>query len=299
MVTEKHPNSYEVKVKRLVPFNHEAQDQQQEWFKNTSRAIGSYFQGGGSKKVATGLSVLEVDELMPMLVNAENTDKDFRRLVENYFIEINTKVPHEGLTLEVGKKIDNNKPILFKDEDGKMVKNFPIDVEDYIKYKHAIGAPNVKPTEAEGKSDPTAWFYVIDENKEVTQAAKTQSAIDAALGHYLNIKDDERKVAMYLTLLGEVVKDINPNLRASTLKQHAETNPGRFVETVTDDNATLKYQINRLVTSGIVNKEGTRYLFEGTQLASSLLDFVEYMKDAANSETVGILKARYKNLGTN
>jgi len=232
---------------------------------------------------------------MPMMVNAENSDKDFREKVEKYFVNMNTKVPskkNSGLELEVGLKINNEKPILFKDEDGKTIKNLPISIEDWLKWRHAKGHPYVAASKEEGDSIQYYEYYIEDREVIVKREVKIEALKDKALVHYLNISKDENLVDMYLALLGSKYKAIPKDERIIALKKLSEDKSQLFLDTVNDENSKVKFFIHKLVSSSIVQKEGNRYLLEGEQLATTELDFVEYLKDDANSETKGILKAR-------
>ena len=63
-----------------------------------------------------------------------------------------------------------------------------------------------------------------------------------------------------------------------------------------DKDAPIKFFVSRLVSAEIVVKEGGRYLYGGEQLAISLTDFVLYLQDKVNSETLGIMKAKLAEL---
>jgi hypothetical protein len=287
-----HPNSKKVTIKRLLPFNHEAQQGLDDWFANANTAIGSYFKAGGSKRVETGLEDWEADELLPGMVNADSDDRDFREKIEKYYVDINTKIPAEGKTLEIGLKETNSKPIMYKDGEAK-VKNFPISLEDYLIYRHAIKHPYLAKDKLEGESNPLKKFYLEDKTKESSELVKQESLKDEALAAYLGIAKDEKKVDLYLSVLGLKYKNIKKEERALTLKRKANENPQSFIDALNDTHAPTKFFINKLVSASIIRKEGARYLFEGEQLGASLDDFVHYMEDKANSETVGVLKAKY------
>jgi hypothetical protein len=294
-----HPNSKKVTIYRLQPFNHQAQKGLDEWFANANTSIGSYFKKGGSKRVETGLEDWEAKRLLTMMVNAEAGDKDFKEKVEKYFIDINTKVGSDGLELEIGLEENNSKGIFFKknadDEEG--VENYPISLEDYITYRHALLHPFVAIGKEEGESNPLAKFYIEDKNKEASHLIKSETIKDEALALYLEMSKDNAKVSMFLALLGTNYKNINKEERPLALKNLAIKNAQLFIDTVNDKDAATKFFIKRLVSADIILKEGNRYLYEGEQLGITLTDFVLYVQDKANSETVGIMKAKLAEFG--
>ena len=284
-----HPNSKKVTIHRLLPFNHEAQKGLEDWFGNANKSVGSYFKKGGSKRVETGLADWEAEELLPMMVNADSTDKDFKTKVEAYFIDINTKIPENGRELEVGLKLNNSEGLLHKEGDKV---NHPISLEDYIMYRHALGFPFLEPNKEAGESNPLCWFYMEDKTKESSHLVKTEALKDQALTMYLEVAKDTKKVNMFLSVLGVQYKNIEVAERAIELKKKANENPENFIKALNDKSAATKFFVNRLVSSNVIQKEGARYLFEGEQLGASIIDFVKYLEDKANSETVGIMKAR-------
>ena len=292
-----HPNSKQVTIHRLQPFHHEAQKGLEDWFANANQSIGSYFKKGGSKRVETGLEDWEADELLSMMVNAESTDKDFKTKVEKYYIDINTKVPSDGLPLEIGLKEDNSKPVIYKDENGKKIMNLPVSMEDYLIYRHVIKHPFVAVGKEEGESNPLVKFFVEDKTKETNQMVKTENLKDEALLKYLEVAKDGKKVAMFLSLLGINYRNISADERPAALKNIANKTPQKFIDTLNDKDGATKFFIQRLVSADIIHKEGHRYLLDGTELASTLIDFVLYIQDKGNSETVGILKAKLAEFG--
>ena len=54
--------------------------------------------------------------------------------------------------------------------------------------------------------------------------------------------------------------------------------------------------IARYVKEGIIKKEGNRYIFDAVQVGATEKDFIEYLKDDNNNETVAIIKARFQEL---
>jgi hypothetical protein len=284
----KHLNEKIVVVHRLQPFNHEAQKGLDEWFSNANQAVGSYFKKGGSKRVETGLEDWEAKILLPGMVNAEPSDKEFKTLVEKYYVDINTKIPSDGLILNIGLETDNSAVISSDNE--------PLNLEDYLIYRHARLHPHVAGSKEEGLGNPLVKFYVEDKSKESSALVNNEKLKDEALLKYLEVAKDANKVDMYLSVLGINYKNISPEERPLALKNKANDNPKLFIDILNDKSVGTRFFINKLVSADIIVKEGNRYLLEGEQLAVSTKDFVLYLEDKVNSETVGVLKARQKEL---
>ena len=289
-------NSRVVEIQRKLPFNHSSQKGLEEWFKNFKQSIGGFFEKG-STKTGTGFNYNELSILMPHLINAEAGDKDFKKLVQKYFDDINTVIPADGRKFEIGLLLDNNESITYsEDAGGSKIFNLPINIEDYVRYHHAIKHPFTAMTKEEGKENSIKKYYVVDETKAKANKLEFEKLQDEASAKYIAIKGDTIKVEGILAAMGINYLEIPSDERVSALKQQAQDKPTEFLKYA--DNSDLKYirQIEKLVNSKIVIKEGNNYIFESDNIAKSKSGFVAWLKDEANSETVTILKARYNEL---
>lgn len=288
-----HTNSKSITIHRKAPFHHQANKEMVDWFKDAKRSIGSYFEKGSSR-TATGLSPAEIDILLPYVIDEESTDRDFRKAVTKYFDAISTNIPHEGKKLEIGLKVDNNKPIIFKNEGGKEVYNLPIDIEHYIRYRHITNHPLVAKNKEDGKSNKLYEYYIEDVEVQDLSSEKFLKDRDEALALYLGISKDEAMVDRILATLGINYRELKGFQKISKLKSLAEnkTTISRFMEAVKNPNLKYEKFVYDLVTNKIVRKEGNRYLFENEQVGATKEDFILYLKDEANSETKLTLKAR-------
>jgi hypothetical protein len=292
-----HPNNHVIVIKAKYTIAHEAQKELEDWFAQTRKSIGGYFKGGSSRQSGSGLEDWEIDILMPIQLGMTKTDKDFRKEVDLFYTNINTRVPIPGgVNLQIGLTEDNSKPIKFKNEEGDMVENLPINVEDYIRYRHAIGAPDVAPTEAEAGA-VTYNYYVVDSNARKAEARAKESVVDTALEYFLEVRQTPKEVAMHLTLLGEDYRKLDKEDRPSTLKRLIlQGRAEDFTRNYKDGDNLIKFDIAQYVKTGIVLKEGNRYIFDAVQVGVTEKDFIEYLKDDNNNETIAIIKARYAEL---
>jgi len=293
---EKHPNSHEVTIRRLAPFNHDSQEDANEWFKDANRSLGGAFKNGNSMKILTGLEPWEEKILLPGILSMDATDKEFRKEVDKFYNNINTKIPHDGLTLEIGMEQTNGKGLITSNRDAEVTTyQNPLNTDDYLKYRHAIAHPQVAPTEAQ-KHDITKSYYVEDLAINKKKAQETTDLKDEASLKYLEVKKTPNDVAMHLSLLGVDYRSIEKDDRNTKLKETVDKKPQEFIDNCNDEYAKDKFYIQRLVTAELIVKEGSRYLLEGQELGATMMDFVLYIRDDNNTETVGLLKARLKEL---
>jgi hypothetical protein len=292
-----HENNKVIAIKSKLPIAHEAQKELEEWFKETRRSIGSYYRGGGSKKSGSGMETWEEDIVMPIVLGMQLTDKDYRGEVDLYFTNMNTRVPYpEGAVLQVGMTEDNDKPLTFKDANGEKVINTPLNIEDYIKYRHATKHPEVAPSE-DDKGATIYKYYIEDKNLTKLRARKGEDLVDTALEYFLDVRRTPKEVAMHLTLLGTNYTTIDKEDRGSKLKSLIlEGKAEAFITNYKDADNLIKFDISNYVRTKVITKEGSRYIFDGEQLGVSEKDFVEFIKDENNNHIMALVKARYQEL---
>lgn len=279
-------NSKVIEIRRHMNFYHEAKKEAQEYFKEAIKSIGSYWAPIG-KKVASGLTYEEERLLMPSLVNCEPTDRDFRKKVEDYFVDIHTRVPHTGIKLETGLE-DNSLKL------GE--KNMPLNIEDYVAFRHALGHPHVAKNEQEAKSDGSKQkqFFVYDENEITNKDLDLTALKDKAIEFYLTVKDKPEDVDMYLVLLGEFLNKISEKERSSKLRKLADTKPKEVIDVFEDKETKAKYFIEQCIRGKILERIGTRILIQesGQEIGRDIKEAVLFLKDEANSKDKASLKAK-------
>jgi hypothetical protein len=286
----------------------------------SKKSVGSYFVNRHSTRKGTGLTDEEVRVLLPLLLSMPSDAIDFRKEVDKYYTEINTMIPYteKGLELEVGLEQDSlASPILFKeeDEDGKKVKkyyNLPLNLEEYIKYRHAKGHPHVAGSPA--KSNSTVMFYVEDPDVTVEDAVKEGELKDDAVNLYQQIKDDPKKVKAVLSLLSNLIPKKNPNeiivvdawdesTRKMRLRELA-LSPKHwkaFYATANDPNVHNRYLLSELIKVSLLKRAGTSILVTesnevlGINEAEALDNL---FVNPASAQLLNSLKAQFKSKKT-
>lgn len=294
-IDELHPNSHIVYIRRASMFASSSRKELDEYFAESHRGVGSYFQKGGMR-TATGLSFEEENLLMPEIINIPATDRDFRKEVTTFFQNLETKVPaHKtdaktgvvtgGKALEIGLRISNTNPVTEE--------NMPIEVEHFIRWRHAMGHPQVAMTEAEGNGSQLKSYYIYDPEEVSLDNLTINDAKDKALTAYLSIKDKPRSVLQYLTLLGINTTIIKKGEEAIKLRDAAEKKPEAFLKIVNDTNKEYKYLIEEMVNHGILTRVGNRLVNkDGEVIGRDITEAVLYLKDSHNTKAFVTLKAQ-------
>lgn len=303
-------SSKQVEIKRHYGFIHAANpdNEAKEYFDMAYKAIGSYFKVFG-KIYASGLTRQEEEYLMPDLVGAYPEDrKEFREKVNNYFKNINTKIPAEGVKLEIG--LEGSATSIFNSK-GEQVGN-PINVEHYVKYKHALKHPHVCDSlEAAERMGNLAHFYILDKQEETKAKSKINRLEDEASQFYFANRDDVFKVDQMLTLLGITTKYLDNEEKVIKLKEMSskdidqtdKVNADRlnkFINIAKDKDLGLKYDIMQMIRFNILERVKYKILDaeSGELVGDNLKEAVLWFKDKSNSKQVNVYYAGLNEKGT-
>jgi len=267
-----------------------------EWYGQSFRAIGPYYEAG-LRTVGTGLSFEEQKILMPALLGIEAEDKDFRRVVTNFYHEINTRVPKDGLKLQIS--LENDALPL-------STNNMPINIKDYVIYKHLLGHPEVAPDEASAQRLYNKKFYIHDPDGVSTIAVSISDLEDKATVVYMKYKDDAIKLDQILTILGINIKGMKPEAKLLAFKEFSKINPKyndfeqkgafeRFITIAEDRDLEYKYLIQEMIGAQYLKKVGTAiHLSEsGEVIGQDMEAAVMYYKNPKNSRELNLLRAQY------
>lgn len=293
-----------VEIRRKYGFIEEANNDPQvrEYLNMAFRAVGSYWKVTG-KIHASGMTREEENIIMPDLIGAfpEDDKKTFRKEVEAYFENINTRIPAEGLKLNVSLE-NPDKPL--------SETNIPVNPVHYVAWKHALGHLQV----AEDKNTADRYdhikFYVSDKDAEVKAGRKLLTLENKANAEYLQIQTDPARVDQVLTVLGYDLKQFEVGTRSGLLKKEAslvhdasdEINERRlniFVETVLDKNLKIKYDILNMISADKLSRIGNRILLSEskTVIGNDLLETVYWFLDKKNSGQVSALYVQMGEVG--
>lgn len=291
-----HPNSRKITLFRANNFiqkaqNFESNEELSNYMSLTQLDIGPYLESNAAKIIGSGLSIKEQELLMPLLLNLGPEDRDFRKSVFDFFNSLKTKVPFStGKDLEIGLEVDNDKPVS-KD-------NMPISIENYVRYRHALKHPWVAKSKAEADGNQLKHFFIYDPELEHKESSDRVVLQDKAASIWLQVKSNESKVTMLLTLLGKDERDYvgrNGSSRKQTdLHALVVSDATRFLKVYEEDRFEIRYWLRAMILAGVVKIVGTTYIISETQkkLGASELEAILYLEDdkGSNADTISYLK---------
>lgn len=261
---------------------------------NSSKILGSYF---SQQSIATGLTPEEIQILLPLVVGNPPSDPDFYKKVQEYYRDIATPVPFTGLDLEIGLTVDNNQPIGWSEKKGNPL-NMPINVPQYLIYRHALKHPHIAASLEEAEVNPTKTFYMYDAKLEEEKQLAVIRERQTADGYFYALNNDEQRIKEMLLLCGIEYWNLTATQRQIKLKSIADEKPGKFIAAYSDELGKIKCFIRELVRFDVIETVGERYLLKESkiEIGSSLREACLYLNDEANSDTRRFLEAQLKEL---
>lgn len=291
---DKHPNSRIVTLRRNSNFLTKAQGEGiKDFLTSAIQGIGSYFEGNNSRRVASGMTVTEERIIMPEILGLHSEDKAYFEERNKYFANLETKVPENGTKLEIGMGTSNSGPL--------SKENLPLNLMDYIRYRHAKSHPWTASSQEGGKGNQLKHFYIDDPVVATSAASDVNALKDQAMTYYLGVKDNATKVEMALTLCDIDFRDIagqteaqTTQLRQEKLRKLVDEAPKKIVDMTNDKNFEVRYNINMMINTGVLKRVLSKILVAETgDTIGNLEETIEYFKDTdANSQTIGILKSK-------
>lgn len=287
-----HKNSKTVTVFRAGSFLSRAQNKEVDDFLSTAkRSIGSCWESTSSKKVGTGLDFNEEALLLPLVLDVPSEDREFRKKVTQFYVDIDTQVPHKtGKVLEVGLLDSNEKSV--------GAKNMPINIMDYLRYRQIMIHPKVALTKDDAEGNPLKEFYIFDKTDTIKKNIKATDEKDAAMTIYLEVKNNPEKVKELLTVLGVDPREFTgPNvdkLRAEALRAKAEEDATTFCKIHREEDLDIKSWIKTMLNTGVFKNIGDKIIDGETNklIGNNLEEVVFYFKDDENSDMVIMFKSR-------
>lgn len=290
----KHANSRPIVIYRSGSFLSRVQGKEvEDYFELAVVSVGSFWEGEFSVKVATGLDYEEQTLLLPHIVNCEADEKGFRQMVEIFYHEINTKIPFKiGVTLETGLKVDNNAPL--------SIKNMPINVSDYVKWRHHRTHPKMANSKEEAEGNQLKEYYIFDPNAASTARSKVSKQKDAALQIYLKLKNEPEKIDMMLLLLGhdprEFTGPTKDDLKLNKLREIADgvDTAEMFTNIYAQEDMEISYWIENMIRLNVLTRIGQQVRDTETKklIGHNRSEAISFFQDPTNDSDVVILKAK-------
>lgn len=178
----------------------------------------------------------------------------------------------------------------------------PVNVEQYIMYRHCLLYKDVAKDIALINSDPNLRFYIKDNNKEAEKQKRLTQEKMKAMSNFIELNGSPAKFnAVYIAMIVNrnenvaVALNKSNNERMNSLMDFVNTSPDKFNKLFNDKFIITKAFIETLIARGeLVRAEFNQQIStpEGTFIGSNVNEAVSWFENPANKEFVEVLKKK-------
>lgn len=279
----------------------------------------------------------EIAAYFPNLIGVSANNENFFTRVKQYLNNIMIKVDKNGKTFDISFRYNTKKDYLhFKEEEDKINEEYdktprndisllrralqlkinrlnalesekhkfgmPINVEDYLMYRHCLIYNDVAKDAAFVNVDSNVRFYFRDDAKEAANAEKKRKSINKAKANYVTcIGDDTLFEAVYIQYALTKNLPVMPSLAESklikegNLDRFSTEEPELFNKIFNDGDKLIKATIEKLIARGeLIRLQHNQNITTATGefIGANMNEAVIWFKNPDNTSAVNAFKAK-------
>ena len=283
----------------------------------------------------------EVEAYFPNIVGVSPNDPSFVQRVKQWINNIRVAVDELGTTLDISFNYNTKKDYLtFKKEEDKIEDEYlnadkstltnlkealnikitklhdmeskkyavgsPLDVNQYLIYRHCLLYNDIAKDIALVNSMPNIRFYFKDDKREAEKLKKYRTEVLKAKANFVKCSENDNLFeAVYVQYCALNNRPIMPSLAKDRIEKEMELDkfssdePIKFNAICTDKDIELKATIEKLISKG----ELIRSLYNqnissptGEFIGSNIKEAVVYFKDPNNTSIVNAYYNKLKNI---
>lgn len=280
----------------------------------------------------------EMDAYFPQIIGISPSDPDYIRRVKAYINNIQVKVDELGKTFDTSFRYNHYKDyIKFAKEEEAIENRYkaanrqnltelkkalkrkiddinelesskykygqPVNVEDYLIYRHCLLYNDIAKDTALINSDVNIRFYFKDDKKEADKLRKFRTEVNKAKANYVAcMADDKLFEAIYiqylvlrnLPIVSSLLEDeIEKQIK---LDKFSQEEPIKFNKFFKDENLRLKSTIELLIARGILIRSSFSQNItttDGSLIGANMTEAVGWFK---NTENTGVAESYFNQL---
>ena len=182
----------------------------------------------------------------------------------------------------------------------------PVNIEDYLMYRHCLLYKDIAKDTALINSDPSIRFYFKDDQKEADLQRKLRLENNKAKANFVSmIADDELFDAIYAQYCVNVGKPVilssleDRMIKENELDKFSSDEPIKFNKMFNDADIKIKAIIEILIERGeFVRSQYNQNIItpEGEFIGANVKEAVAWFKNPANADVVNAYKNKLKNV---
>lgn len=180
----------------------------------------------------------------------------------------------------------------------------PVNLEQYIIYRHCLLYRDVAKDTAIVNSDPSVRFYIKDEAKEVEKQKKLTEYRMQAMRNFIELNaSPTKRNAVYIAIVASRNENVSEALiktdseKASYLMDYVNTHPDKFNKLFADKNITTRAFIETLIVRGeLVRSEFNQQIStaDGTLIGSNMNGAVAFFNNPDNKDVKELYENKLK-----
>lgn len=182
---------------------------------------------------------------------------------------------------------------------------YPLNVEDYIMYRHCLLYSDIAKDMAFINSDANIRFYIKDNAKEEERRRKQHELVNKAVSNYVVLLGDEKLFdAVYIQYCVMTAKPVLTSLlkdrmdREIELRQFANESPDKFIKLYSNKDVRTIADIELLIARGELLKSDYNQNIttqDGVLIGANMGEALAWFKNPENISVVNAYKAKLKN----
>lgn len=281
----------------------------------------------------------EVEAYFPAIIGLSPNHADFTSRVKDWLSNIQLVVNNNDVSLDISfiyktkkdylefkrkedaideqySKTDRSNILLLKEaikrriealnalESEKYKVGKPVNLEQYLMYRHCLLYREVAKDIALINSDPSLRFYIKDEAKEAEKRKKRAEARMKAMRNFIELNASKSKtIAIYIAIVAKRNENVSEAIlksdveKTSYLMDFVNSEPEKFNSLITDKNIITKALIETLIVRGeLVRSEYNQQIStaDGNIIGSNMNTAVAYFNDPENKTIREIYENKVK-----
>lgn len=180
----------------------------------------------------------------------------------------------------------------------------PVNLEQYIIYRHCLLYRDVAKDTAIVNSDPSVRFYIKDEAKEAEKQKKLTEYRMQAMRNFIELNaSPTKRNAVYIAIVASRNENVSEALiktdseKISYLMDYVNTHPDKFNKLFADKNITTRAFIETLIVRGeLVRSEFNQQIStaDGTLIGSNMNGAVAFFNNPDNKDVKELYENKLK-----
>lgn len=180
----------------------------------------------------------------------------------------------------------------------------PVNLEQYIIYRHCLLYRDVAKDTAIVNSDPSVRFYIKDEAKEAEKQKKLTEYRMQAMRNFIELNaSPTKRNAVYIAIVASRNENVSEALiktdseKMSYLMDYVNTHPDKFNKLFADKNITTRAFIETLIVRGeLVRSEFNQQIStaDGTLIGSNMNGAVAFFNNPDNKDVKELYENKLK-----